>query len=79
MTLVCTQRLDPLLLAEHLAIPVFTIAEAAKFAPRSTFTRYFLQIETDSFSAVTVFRGCRRLIIHNENHHSHRRASNLAH
>jgi Zn-dependent peptidase ImmA (M78 family) len=26
-----------------------------------------------------VFRGCRRLIIHNENHHPHRRASNLAH
>jgi Zn-dependent peptidase ImmA (M78 family) len=75
----CTQRLDPVLLAEHLAVPIFTMAEAAKVAPRSIFALYFSQIDTDTFSAVTVFRGCRRLIVHNENHHPHRRASNLAH
>lgn len=75
----CTQCLDPGKLAEHLAIPVFTMAEAARFAPRTTFTHYFSRVDTDSFSAVTLFRGYRRLIIHNENHHPHRQASNLAH
>jgi Zn-dependent peptidase ImmA (M78 family) len=75
----CTQRLVPARLADHLEIPVFTMSEAAKQVQRTSFVRYFSQIDTDSFSAVTVFRGYRRLIVHNENHHPHRQASNLAH
>jgi hypothetical protein len=55
----CSERLDPFKLAEHLAIPVFTMVEAAKFAPRSSFTHYFSHVDTDSFSAVTLFRGYR--------------------
>lgn len=74
-----TQRLDPLRLAEHLCIPVFTMAEAAKLVPRASFTHYFSHVDTDSFSAITLFRGYRRLIIHNETHHPHRQTSNLAH
>jgi Zn-dependent peptidase ImmA (M78 family) len=55
------------------------MSEAANHVQRTSFLRYFSQIDTDSFSAVTVFRGYRRLIVHNENHHPHRQASNLAH
>ena len=69
----CTQRLDPLRLAAHLAIPVFTMAQAAKFTPRAFFTHYFSHVDSDSFSAVTLFCGHRRLIIHNESHHPHGR------
>lgn len=66
-------------LAEHLAIPVFTISEISKFSSPNSFARYFSAVDTDSFSAVTIFTGYRRFIIHNENHHPHRQSSNLAH
>jgi Zn-dependent peptidase ImmA (M78 family) len=72
-------RLDPLSLAEHLAIPVFTIGQIARLAPRNSFAHHFSVVDPDSFSAVTVFHGYKRFIIHNENHHPNRQASNLAH
>ena len=72
-------RLDPMSLAEHLAIPVFTINQIARLAPRNSFAHYFSVVDLDSFSAVTVFHGYKRFIIHNENHHPNRQASNLAH
>ncbi len=72
-------RLDVLKLAEHLAIPIFTIRQIAKLVPRDSFAHYFSAVDTDSFSAVTVFHGYKRFIVHNENHHPNRQASNLAH
>lgn len=72
-------RLDVLKLAEHLAIPIFTISQIARFVPQNSFAHYFSAVDTDSFSAVTVFRGYERFIVHNENHHPNRQASNLAH
>ena len=75
----CSQRLDPVRLALHLAIPIFTMAEGVKLVPRATCIHYFSHVDTDSFSAVTLFLGYRRLIIHNESHHPHRQSSNLAH
>jgi Zn-dependent peptidase ImmA (M78 family) len=72
-------KLDALALAEHLAIPVFTIGQIARLDSRNSFARYFSDVDPDSFSAVTVFYGYRRFIIHNENHHPNRQASNLAH
>lgn len=72
-------RLEPLELAEHLAIPVFNLTEASRVAPQSSFSRYFAVVEPDSFSAVTIFQGQRRVIVHNENHHPNRQASNLTH
>jgi Zn-dependent peptidase ImmA (M78 family) len=72
-------RLDVHKLAEHLAIPVLTLRDVAQVAPRNFFVRYFSQIDRDSFSAVTVFCGYKRCIVHNESHHPHRQASNLAH
>ncbi len=63
-------RLDVLKLAEHLAIPIFTISQIAKLVPRDSFAHYFSAVDTDSFSAVTVFHGYTRF---------NRQASNLAH
>jgi Zn-dependent peptidase ImmA (M78 family) len=74
------EKLDSLGLAEHLAIPVYTLDQAAKVAPNSSFPEYFSIVNPDVFSAVTVFQGpYKRLIIHNENHHPNRQASNLTH
>ena len=72
-------RLDPLQLADHLAIPVFGIAQVAEASGIDGFAAYFTVSDPDAFSAVTIFRGSRRLIVHNESHHPNRRASNLAH
>lgn len=72
-------RLNVLALAEHLAIRVFTIREIAKIALPNSFVNYFSTIDPDSFSAVTIFLGYRRFIVHNENQHPHRQSSNLAH
>jgi Zn-dependent peptidase ImmA (M78 family) len=72
-------RLNILALAEYLAIPVFTIREIAKITLPNSFGHYFSTIDPDSFSAVTVFLGYRKFIVHNENHHPHRQSSNLAH
>jgi hypothetical protein len=71
--------LDVWKLAEHLAIPVWTIRDAAKLAPGNSFARHLSHTDPDCFSAVTVFRGTKRFIIHNEHHHPNRQASNLAH
>lgn len=72
-------RLEPLDLAEHLSIPVFSLREASRAAPKNSFSNYFAVADPDSFSAVTVFQGHKRVIVHNENHHPNRQASNLAH
>jgi Zn-dependent peptidase ImmA (M78 family) len=73
------ERLQPLELAEHLAIPVFSLRNASKAAPKNSFSKYFAVADPDSFSAVTVFQGYKRVIVHNENHHPNRQASNLTH
>jgi Zn-dependent peptidase ImmA (M78 family) len=73
------ERLEPLELAEHLAIPVFDLRDASRVASKSSFSEYFAVADPDSFSAVTVFQGYKRVIVHNENHHPNRQASNLTH
>jgi len=72
-------RLEPLDLAEHLAIPVFSLEDLSRFAPKAPFPQYFAATDPDSFSAVTIFRGYKRFIVHNENQHPNRQASNLTH
>ena len=72
-------RLEPMGLARHLEIPVFDLTQAARAARQNSFSEYFSVIDPDSFSAVTIFQGYARVIVHNENHHPHRQASNLAH
>jgi len=73
------EKLAPLELAAHLAIPVFTILQVSKVVPDSTFYEYFSGIDQDSFSAVTIFCGSKRFIVHNEHHHPNRQSSNLTH
>lgn len=72
-------QLNVFALAEHLSIPVFTLNEVANGKPNVSFVRCFSGDGCDSFSAVTIFHGYRRCIVHNEHHHPHRQASNLAH
>ena len=69
--------LDPLLLADHLAIPVIPLSELESLDDEST--HYLLKIEPKSFSAVTVFSGRRRTIVHNDSHASTRQRSNVSH
>jgi Zn-dependent peptidase ImmA (M78 family) len=71
-------RLDPFRVASHLAIPVVPMANLSANGSTS-FVRYFSLVDSDSFSAVTVIIGRRRIIVHNENHHPNRQASNIAH
>jgi Zn-dependent peptidase ImmA (M78 family) len=66
--------LDPWRLAEHLGIPVHKLSDLP-----DDVAHYFLRVEVSAFSAVTVFRGRRRIIVHNDGHRLGRQASNIAH
>lgn len=68
--------LDPWGLANCLGIPVLGLSDYVIDAPH---VKHFLSVEQDVFSAVTVFRGRRRMIVHNDSHHPHRQKSNLCH
>lgn len=70
-------RLDPLVLAEHLAIPVFTLSGLREADPIAA--DVFLVAEPSAFSAVTVFDGHARVVIHNDAHSPTRQASNICH
>lgn len=69
-------RLDPLVLAEHLAIPVISLSDLLDDAPA---VAHLLDVEPRSFSAVTIFDGPRRLIVHNDRHTPGRQNSNIGH
>ncbi len=74
--------MDPLnsfSLAEHLAIPVVPMSALKRFAPGSDFAEFLALDIDDSFSAVTVFVGRRRFIVHNDSNHPNRQASDVAH
>jgi Zn-dependent peptidase ImmA (M78 family) len=68
--------LEPRMLAQHLDIPIWTLTEMCGDAPE---IKYLLTTEPEAFSAVTVFRGRERTIVHNDGHHPFRQNSNLAH
>ena len=72
-----TDPLDVWRLAEHLAIPIEPLSSYKATAPNAV--RFLTEIDTAVFSAVTVFRGSRRLIVHNDAHAPGRRVSNVAH
>ncbi len=69
-------RLVPLRLAKHLDIPVEPLSSFPECAPG---TAYLLNAEPGAFSAVTVFLGTKRTIVHNDGHAPGRISSNLAH
>jgi len=70
-------RLDPLRLAEHLAIPVIPLSDFRRDAPEAA--AYFLDQDEASFSGVTVFRGHHRAIVYNDAHAQGRQNSDIAH
>lgn len=72
-------RLVPLTLAQHLEIPILTIADCIRAGGASNVIRHLVSAGSNEFSAVTVFFGRRRVIVHNESHAPTRQANSLAH
>ena len=68
--------LDPRRLASHLGIPIVPVTEMSS---DPSMVRFFTCVEKGVFSALTVFHGHRRMILHNDSHSSARQNSNLAH
>lgn len=69
-------RLVPSELAAHLDIPVVALSDLFASLPSA---RHFLSVDRNAFSALTVFDGHRRMILHNDSHSQARQNSNLAH
>ena len=72
-----TDRLDPFQLAEHLAITVIALSALRSEAPGMV--KHFSRMDLPAFSAITVFEGTTRVIVHNDFHSPGRQASNVAH
>ncbi len=70
-------RLDPWRLAEYLEIPIVGLSDYVNDAPIAV--THFGKVDSAAFSAVTVFRGHARLVVHNDSHAPGRQRSNLAH
>jgi Zn-dependent peptidase ImmA (M78 family) len=72
------QPLCPWELADLLGFPVIPLSEFATSEPAAV---AYLQSVTGQkdFSAITLFQGTKRLIIHNDSHHPKRQAANIAH
>lgn len=77
LSLRCVDPLDPRALAEYLSIRLIPLSDLADAEPWAV--RHFGGRGRSSFSAATVFRGSRRVIVHNDAHSPGRQASNLAH
>ena len=76
MDLSALDPLDPRRLAEFLDIPVWEMTDLRE---ATAAILHFTATDSAAFSAVTVFRGTRRVIVHNDTHDPGRQASNLAH
>jgi len=70
-------RLDPKILAEHLAIRVKPLDSYKSTLPGSV--QHLTVDARSAFSAVTVYRGRRRLIVYNPAHSSRRHVNTIAH
>jgi len=68
--------LDPRALARSLEIPVIDLSHLSRTTPEVT---HLLGPEKEAFSAVTVFDGPRRAIVHNDSHAPARQNSNISH
>lgn len=69
--------LNPWKLAEYLEVPILTLSDIRQLAPVGV--NYLSTTGNDEFSAVTIFNGHRRVILHNDNHTLGRQASDIAH
>lgn len=70
------EALDPHVLAEWLGIPVLALSDVAQDHAAIGF---LLNGGSEAFSAVTVFYGTERTIVHNDTHAPARQNSNIAH
>ncbi len=72
--------LCPFALAENLCIPVLTLNDLlARDATLAESVALLTDTHRSAFSAITVFSGWRRCIVHNHRHAPVRRRSNVAH
>lgn len=72
--------LCPWKLADHLGIPVITLAELAMADPTiAEDVEHLARRASQVFSAITLFHGATRSIVHNHGHALNRQRSNLAH
>ncbi len=69
------EPLCPRELADFLLIPVLELSQLDEEAA----VQYLTVTNQEVFSAVTVFNGRKRLIVHNNSHHPRRQAANIAH
>lgn len=69
--------LDPHQLASQLEIPVIALSSLRADAPQAV--EYFLNVDGQCFSGLTVFDGARRLIVYNDGHASTRQVSDIVH
>ena len=69
-------RLDPHVLAEHLAVPIMRLSDLTATCSEA---QHFVTVEPEVFSAVTVFSGHERAILHNDAHSPLRQNSNITH
>jgi Zn-dependent peptidase ImmA (M78 family) len=70
-----TDALDVFAVADQWGIPVVPMSGCCVHG----FHQVFQTCEQESFSAITIFTGTARLIVHNDSHHPHRQSSNIAH
>lgn len=70
------ESLCPWDLAEHLSIPVIKLSQLNDVDDA---VEHLTIVDQKVFSAVTVFKGRKRLIVHNDSHHPRRQAANISH
>src|ERR1035437_6141257 len=69
-------RLDPPALAQGLRVPILGLTDFLSQGPGD---QHLLCVEPEVFSAVTVFAGSQRTIVHNDAHAVTRQRSNVCH
>ena len=69
------EPLCPWSLANHLLIPILKLSEIDE----KEAVQYLTVTNQEVFSAVTVFNGRKRIIVHNDSHHPRRQTANIAH
>ena len=74
-----TDQLDGRALGDHLGVPLIGLSALATRRGGIDFRAFFQRTDPDTFSALTIFNGTARLILHNDAHHPHRQASNICH
>ncbi|MEQ1718144.1 MAG: ImmA/IrrE family metallo-endopeptidase, partial [Hyphomicrobium sp.] len=73
LSLTSFHPIDPVAVCQHFDIDLI------KLSALSVDATQFLQADQSTFSAVTVPRGHRTAIVHNDAHHQHRQRSNICH